>query len=105
MRPRLELDRHQLPTVGYFVDNDRGQNMRGRSVELHNPGITIPPADDESSSSDSSEGETASAGLESEALIPPNTVQNEPEDHKWRKFFIRSLALICAMALSIGSHL
>jgi hypothetical protein len=79
--------------------------MRGRSVELHHPGTTIVPTNDESSSSDSSEDDTANGGLESEALIPPNTVQNELEVHKWRKFFIRSLALICAMALSIGSHL
>lgn len=74
-------------------------------MKLHNPGITIPPNEDESSSSDGSEGEIPSEGLESDALIPLNTVQNEPEDYKWRKFFIRSLALLCAMALSIGSHL
>jgi hypothetical protein len=91
--------------LAIFVDNDRGDKMRGRSVELHNPGITLSPANDESSGSDGSDGETASEGLESEALISPNTLQSEPDNHKWRKFFIRSLALICAMALSIGSHL
>jgi hypothetical protein len=65
----------------------------------------MPPANDGSTSSDSSDDEPDTEGLESEALIPPNIEQNDREDHKWRKFFIRSLALICAMTLSIGSHL
>jgi len=79
--------------------------MQNRSLELHNPGSTIPPANDDSSSSDSSDDENGAGPLESEALITPNIVQNEQEDHKWRKFFIRGLALTCAMSLSIGSHL
>ena len=79
--------------------------MRNHSLELNNPGSNMSPINDDLSSSDSSEDEPIE-GLESEALInADNIVQNEPEDLQWRRFFMRSLALLCAMALSIGAHL
>ena len=44
------------------------------------------------------------------SIIPNGTTQPEWDDgipvlRSWRSFFIRALALLCAMSLSIGSHL
>jgi len=44
------------------------------------------------------------------SVIPDDTAQSEwddgiPVSRSWRSFLIRTLALLCAMSLSIGSHL
>ncbi|KIM25377.1 hypothetical protein M408DRAFT_74261, partial [Serendipita vermifera MAFF 305830] len=79
--------------------------MRGRSLELNTSGnINTVSNTNDSSSSDTDDDEPVEQ-LEAEALInPANIAENEPEEHKWHRFIMRTLALLCAMSLSIGSH-
>lgn len=79
--------------------------MRSRSVEMHNPGSSVVPPSDSSSSSESSDDEGVAEEMPQAAIDESSALQEEQDPYRWRKFFVRSLALLCAMALSIGSHL
>jgi hypothetical protein len=79
--------------------------MRSRSLELRDPGARIPSTDNLSSDSESSNGTVSDEELPLTVAVEAEQPVQESERNRWRKFFIRSLALLCAMSLSIGSHL
>jgi hypothetical protein len=78
------------------------KHMRSRSVELRDPGVHPALSSSDSSSSDD---ETGDEGLPQPAITTSNDIQDDEDAYKWRRRFVRALALICAMSLSIGSHL
>jgi hypothetical protein len=79
--------------------------MPSRSVEMHHSQNQVASPADHEASSDSSEDESTGEELPHPAIEDSSDIQDEQDPHGWRKFFVRSLALTCAMALSIGSHL
>lgn len=78
--------------------------MRSRSLELRDPGTRIPSTEDLSSDSESSNGTVPDEELPLTVAVEAEQPVQESDRSRWRKFFIRSLALLCAMTLSIGSH-
>ncbi|KAG8810684.1 hypothetical protein FRC17_002834 [Serendipita sp. 399] len=78
--------------------------MRSHSLELRDPIIGISPHNDPSSDSDTTEEEEPGEQVVQVATAVAESASSQEEAHRWRKFFIRSLALVCAMSLSIGSH-
>ncbi|KAG8759577.1 hypothetical protein FRC14_005606 [Serendipita sp. 396] len=78
--------------------------MRSRSLELRDPSGGMSPHDDSSSDSDIAEEEDLAEQDVQVATAISESAPNQQDPHRWWKFFIRSLALTCAMALSIGSH-
>lgn len=78
--------------------------MRSHSLELRDPSMSSPPHEADTSSASSSDDELLHDEPLQVAVVAAEMAENEQEDRQWRRFFMRSLALTCAMSLSIGSH-
>ena len=79
--------------------------MRRRSVELRDPSMSTMPYEADISSASSSDDELLHDESLQVAVVAAEMVENEPEGRQWHRFMMRSLALLCAMSLSIGAHL
>lgn len=74
-------------------------------MELHHHGHPMPPLTDAPSISESSDDEHEHGDLPQTAIAETSQVDEDNDPLIWRKWLVRAIALICAMSLSIGSHL
>lgn len=94
--------------------SNRPVRLREYSISSSSATNTVIPEEEEPLAGHSEDG-TDDGGdtlqeRHSVSLIPNDTAHAEwgdgiPGSTSWRAFFIRALALLCAMSLSIGSHL
>ena len=117
----VEPDIYQLPAAWFALTRSSVGTMSNRSVQLRAYSLlpslaarTVIPEEEplapHSAEEATDDGEDMLHDGHGVSLIPGDTTQPEwddgiPVSRSWWAFLIRALALLCAMSLSIGSHL